>query len=124
MNNRQLYRYALLMGRLARYALLGISVVLLIFALVSGSEEAGLIKNSPNTLPWVGLLAVTLIAGKYKTLGGLLIFLVGIGMIYFFNFRGPNFFFVTFVLTLLITFLGFMVMLSGYIEQNKSMKKV
>ena len=124
MNDRQLYRWSILMGQIARYLLLGISVLLLVFALVSGSEEAGLIKNSPNTLPWVGLLAVTLVAGKYKTLGGLMIFLVGITMIYFFNFRGPNFFFFTFVLTLLITFLGFVVMLSGYIEHSKSMKKV
>ncbi len=55
---------------IARYTILIIGVLVLIFTLLSGAEEYGeglhgIIKNSPNALPWVILLVIVFIAWKW-----------------------------------------------------------
>ena len=49
--------------KISRYTLLLITTLVFIFALISGSEEygggfKGILKNSPNTLPWLLLLGM------------------------------------------------------------------
>ena len=100
-----------ILRNIARYTLLLIGILVFIFALLSGSEGygggiIGIIKNSPNAIPWAFLLALVFIAWKWELVGGIIITTLGIVMVYFFNFRGPNFYLSTFILTLMIAVLG------------------
>jgi hypothetical protein len=104
---RQLQRIALL---LITIGALGI----FLFALVSGMETFGsgitaMLENSPNTLPWLALLVLVWLAWRNKKIGGLLIGIFGLVITWFLNFRGQNFFLITFVICLSISFLGFLI---------------
>jgi hypothetical protein len=110
---------------IARYTLLVLGILVFIFALLSGSEGygggiSGFIKNSPNALPWLFLLILIFVAWKWELVGGIIITLMGVAMIYFFNFYGPNFFLITFILTLLITTLGSFFIISWHLRREKS----
>lgn len=103
----------------ARYGLLLLSVLIFIFALLSGAEEygggfMGVMKNSPNALPWLVLLLLVLFAWKNELLGGILITALGVYFVYYFNFSGPNFWISTFLATLLIPVLGSFFLLSWF----------
>ena len=107
---------------IARYTLLVLSIIVFIFALISGSESygggiIGVMKNSPNTLPWLILLLFIYIAWKWELMGGIIITLLGIVMLYFFN-VGPNFWLTTFILTLLIVIMGLFLILSWYLRKD------
>ena len=85
-------------------------LLIMAFALVSGSDEygggfKGIIQNSPNTLPWLALLIPVLISWKYEKIGAVLITVLGLVTVYFFN-TGPNFFITTFFATLTIPVCG------------------
>ncbi len=100
-----------ILRNIARYSLLCLSVLVFIFALLSGSEDyggglSGIIQNSPNALPWLLLLALTFIAWKWELIGGIIITVIGLYMVYFFNFEGQNFFAITFIITSVIVILG------------------
>ncbi len=110
--------------RIARYGLLVMSVFVFFFALFSGAENygggiEGIMLNSPNAMPWLILLLFLLIAWHWELLGGVLIMLIGLTLLYFFNFQGPNFFLTTFILTILITILGLFFMISWYLRQKR-----
>jgi hypothetical protein len=103
-----------LLQRIALIVLSVMAVIICGFALVSGIETFGsgfssIIENSPNTLPWLALLGLVWLAWRNKKTGGLLITIFGLVITWFFNFRGQNFFLITFVICLTITFLGFMI---------------
>lgn len=94
----------------ARYSLLFIGGMILLFALFSGAESfggglKGLFLNLPNTIPWALLIVLVMVAWKYELAGGLLITGLGIFLLWFFN-QGSNFFVLTFIATLIITLLG------------------
>ncbi len=103
---------------IAWIVLLLLGLLVFVFALLSGSEDIGLLKNSLNTLPWIALLLVTLYAWKKPVFGGLILILLGLAMVYFFNFSGKNFFLSTFILTLVIPLLGFVILFCGYYLNN------
>ncbi len=112
-----------ILRRTARYPLLFLAILTFLFALLSGSEGfgggiMGIIKNSPNALPWALLLFVIYIAWKRELLGGIIITLMGFAMLYFFNIRGQNFFMATFILTLLIIIFGSFFILSWYLRKD------
>lgn len=95
-----------------------ISILLLVFSLLSGSEDyggglSGIVKNSPNSLPWVVFVMGVFIAWRRNVWGGLLIAIFGGVITYYFNFTGSNFFLITFIVCLLIVFLGLLVLFSG-----------
>jgi hypothetical protein len=103
--------------------LLLLSVLVLIFSLLSGSEAygggfSGVMKNSPNSLPWLLFLVLVIISYKKSVLGGFLIMIFGAIITYFFNFTGGNFFLTTFIVCLLIVFLGLLVLFSGLTIKN------
>lgn len=103
----------------ARYSLLAIASILLGFSLLSGSLDydgnlMNILKNSPNALPWLILILLVFVAWKKELIGGLLIVSYGLGLVYFFNFSGPNFWWSTFILTSLIPFLGSLFIVSWY----------
>ena len=63
----------------AQILLLVVSLFWFAFALLSGAEEAGggfigLVRNSPNALPWLLLLAFNWLAHKFNLAGGLILF--------------------------------------------------
>lgn len=118
-------KVANILRNIARYSLLVLGILVFIFALLSGSESygggiTGIIKNSPNAIPWLILLILVFVAWKWELIGGIIITLLGISMIYFFNFTGPNFFLVTFILTIFITMLGAFFVLSWYLRKDKN----
>ncbi len=98
--------------------LLLITTIVVLFALLSGSEDyeegfMGIVKNSPNTLPWVLLLALNYLAWKKELFGGIILTIFGLFITWFFNFSGVNFWQTTFALTFLITLLGIIFILLG-----------
>ena len=124
MRNYDRIRIANVFRNLARYTLLVVGIIVFLFALLSGSEDygggaSGLIQNSPNAIPWLLLLILVFIAWKWELLGGIIITLLGLFLIYFFNFSGPNFFLVTFVITLVITLLGSSFLVSWYLRKGQ-----
>lgn len=67
-----------------------ISSLYFLFALLSGSEKyggglKGILMNSPNALPWLLLFVLVYIAWKWKLIGGILIALMGLFTVFFFN---------------------------------------
>ena len=61
-----------------------------IFALLSGAEEygggfSGVLKNSPNALPWLILFVITYIAWKRELIGGIGIIIAALFSVYFFE---------------------------------------
>lgn len=116
--------YIKVLKYIARYTLLLIASLLLVFSVVSGSEDyggglTGLLKNSPNAIPWLVLILLIFIAWKHELLGGTLIFLCGLWFVYFFNFSGPNFWWITFFLTALIPIMGLVFVLSWYLNKRQ-----
>jgi hypothetical protein len=113
-----------ILRNIARYTLLVLGVLVFIFALFSGSEDygggiRGIIQNSPNALPWLILLILIFIAWKWELVGGIIITLLGIAMLFFFVLLGNNFFLITFILTLLIIMLGSFFIISWYLRKDK-----
>ena len=98
-----------------------LGILVFFFALLSGSEDygggiSGIIKNSPNALPWLLFLVLIFIAWKWELVGGIIITLLGIAILYLSNFRVPI---LTFILVLLIIILGSFFILSWYLRQGK-----
>ena len=109
---------------IARYSILSIGMLVFIFALLSGAEEYGgglhgIIKNSPNVLPWVVLLVIVLIAWKWELVGGILIILLGIFAYWFISFRGNSFNVAPFIIFLLIILMGEFFLISWYLRRKK-----
>ena len=90
--------------------LLIIGILLFIFSLISGSETyggglSGLIRNSPNSIPWIVLLVLVIIARKNYAWGGFLLLIFGGMITYYLNFRGGNFFITTLILGALVNYI-------------------
>jgi hypothetical protein len=106
-----------------------LGILILIFSLISGSEAyggslAGVVKNSPNSIPWVIFLILVIIAWKSNVWGGFLLVIFGGVITYYFNFTGSNFFMTTFIFCLMVIFLGLVVLFTGatiskYNKENK-----
>jgi len=114
-------RFANILRYFARSTMTIIGIVTFTFALISGSDAyggglKGLILNSPNTLPWLALIALIIFTWKKELSGGIIISLFGLGMTYFFN-TGPNFFLSTLILTSLITVSGSLFIGSSYLRK-------
>jgi len=109
----------------ARTLLLIIGIILLLFGILSGAEMQdgvvnGLINNSPNALPGLGLLILAAASWKYELIGGILLTLFGFFLIYFFSSNGNHFFLITFIATLIITILGLFLMASWMIRKKSN----
>ncbi|MFA4941279.1 MAG: hypothetical protein WC582_01615 [Patescibacteria group bacterium] len=74
----------------ARGILIIIAAAAFIFALLSGAESGmmGIIKNSPNALPWLVLFILVFVAWKWEMIGGLVILFFGIFSFFFFHASG------------------------------------
>lgn len=100
-----------------------VGAILFIFSLISGTEEfgggiSGIIKNSPNALPWVLFLLIIAGSIRWKKAGALILAIYSFGILYFFNFSGQNFFPATFLLTSLLV-IASLIILYFAITQKK-----
>ena len=87
MNNLKLLKY---LTWFTRIFLLVFNSFWFVFALLSGAEKygggfRGIIKNSPNALPWLLLFGIVYLAWKNEFLGGVIIFTLGILTMFAFN---------------------------------------
>ncbi|OYT16077.1 MAG: hypothetical protein B7C24_09705 [Bacteroidetes bacterium 4572_77] len=101
-----------------------VGVLVFIFALLSGSEAygggfMGILKNSPNALPWLVFLATIWLAWKWPLLGGILLNILGIFSLFFFVFSSPVFHWPVFVLSIIIMSIGCLFLASWYLSANK-----
>jgi hypothetical protein len=115
---------AVVLKNIARYVLLVLGMLTFLFALVSGSESfgggvMGILKNSPNALPWLILLLLLWLAWKRELIGGLLLMSLGIGLFFFFYSSGGTFYWIPFALTLLIVVLGVFFVISWMLEHPR-----
>jgi len=83
-NIAKVFRYT------ARILLVLASAFWFVFALLSGAEEAGggfmgIVKNSPNALPWLVLFVFVYISFKMELLGGIVIAILGILTVFAFD---------------------------------------
>jgi hypothetical protein len=74
----------------SRILLIIISVFWFVFALLSGAEEygggiKGILKNSPNALPWLILFFFVFLAWKKKLIGGIVILLIAVFTLFMFD---------------------------------------
>ena len=81
---------------LTLWILLIISVFFFIFALVSGSEGfgggfMGIIRNSPNAIPWLLLLIINWFIRKYELWGGIILMIFAFAAGIFFDAFKDNF---------------------------------
>ena len=74
----------------ARILLLIITIFWGVFALLSGASEygggiTGIIKNSPNALPWLVLLIINYLAWKRELIGGIIVLSIALFFSFFFR---------------------------------------
>ncbi len=91
-----------------RYILLIFGVLITLFAILSGAERygggiEGIIKNSPNALPWIVFIVLVIISWKWKIVGGIGLIIFGTYMMFFFNF------------SLIPTLIGLLIVASGIV---------
>jgi len=121
MNTKSKLKIAKYLRNIARYFLLVIGLLVFTFALLSGSEGygggiMGIIKNSPNALPWLIFLIFVFIAWKWELVGGIIITIFGIAALIFFN-SGPNFFWAPNIIVFLFILFGSFFLLSWYLRK-------
>ena len=110
-----------LMGQVSLWGLTLISLLLFVFALFSGAEEntfQGLLKNSPNALPWLIMLAISLFGWKNKLITGVAALILGTLFIVFLAVKGSTLLVVYIVIGLVPMFGGLLVG-SHYAEQSE-----
>ena len=100
-----------ILHKTADYVLLVLGILLFIFALLSGAEQYGgglhgLIRNSPNALPWLVLLILWFIARKNELWGGILILLAVVGAFVFLVTRGNTMHIFPLAILLIIFIMG------------------
>ena len=95
----------------AQAILLILTLFWIVFAVLSGAEEQGggfkgLIKNIPNALPWLVLLAFNFLIYRFNLIGGIVIFLFSWFCFFAFNMyeqKSGAVFFLIFVPLLIIS---------------------
>ncbi|OQY30114.1 MAG: hypothetical protein B6I38_07665 [Anaerolineaceae bacterium 4572_5.1] len=106
----------------ARTILLIITALVFVFSLLSGSEEygggiKGILKNSPNALPWLLLFVFIYVAWKWELVGGAIVALMGVFTVFFFHsYRFPIVFF---VISVPLIILGSFFIASWYLTREQ-----
>ena len=96
----------------ARYVLLIFGILIFLFALVSGAESftiKEILKNSPNSFPWICFLLAVLIAWKNELLGGIILILLGFSGAFFFSIWNNLYEFIFFLVLGIIIFGSFFI---------------
>ncbi len=91
-----------------KWIILILAILIFLFALFSGAEDGGIkgiIRNSPNALPWIILFVFVFILWKRELVGGILLSLFGIFTIFMFDVFEDNIG-VFFIISLLLLLTG------------------
>lgn len=109
---------------LARIPLLILTLFWGTFALLSGANEygggiIGIIKNSPNALPWLVLLGINYIAWKWEIAGGAIILLTGIFLSFFFNMWQPRRLLLIGMIFIPLMITGILFLINGILEKKR-----
>ena len=115
----------LLAARLKKVSLIILLVfnsLIFIFALISGAQELGVgligvLKNSPNTLPWLIMFGFIYVAWKWERIGGTLITAAGLLTVLAFDTYKNVLSFLLISLPFII--LGSLILVSWYIRLRK-----
>jgi len=110
-----------LLGQVSLWGLTLISLLLFVFALFSGAEEntfQGLLKNSPNALPWLIMLAISLFGWKHRLVTGIAALILGTFFIVFLAVNGSTLF-VVYIVVGLIPMFGGLLVGSHYAEKSE-----
>lgn len=123
MEKLKAFKRAAIFRNIARYTVLALGILVFLYALVSGSEEYGggingIIKNSPNALPWLLLMILVYVAWKWEVVGGTTLIILGLSILYVINFPSTNFLSLASILAILIIILGIFFILSWYLESD------
>ena len=115
------YKLAKYLRYTARSVLLIVSVFWFVFALLSGADNygeglIGVLRNSPNALPWLLLSLLVYISWKKELIGGSLISLSGLVTIVFFKTYQYIELFLLISFPLII--LGVFLIISHYLSKN------
>jgi len=105
----------------ARILGLSFGFLIFIFALFSGAEGYGndfiaIAKNSPNALPWLSFLIFIGLAWENEFLGGIIITLLGIAILIFFQ-TTENFMTSSFIIVLIVLLIGNLFLLSWWLRK-------
>ena len=124
MEKNKKLRLARFLRNFARYTLLSIGILLFVFALLSGAEKlggglSGIIKNSPNALPWVILLTILFVAWKRELTGGMLLVLSGLALFGYIVFVHSRFNVPIVILSLIPIFFGGLFITSWYLSKKE-----
>jgi hypothetical protein len=84
--------------------LLVMAISLFVFALMSGAGHSGILRNIPNSLPWILLIILACLTFRWQILGGVLVILFGIFTILFFS--ALEFLWILFIISLPLIILG------------------
>jgi hypothetical protein len=101
--------------RFFKILLIILAVGLVVFSAMSGAESGGFLKNLPNALPWVLLLAFACLAFKWQIAGGVLTLLFGVFTVFFFN--ALESVFVLSAISLPLILIGFILALAGLFKK-------
>lgn len=74
-----------------------IACTIFVFALCSGADTyqnplMGMLKNLPNTMPWIGLFMLVYITWRWELIGGVLLVMFSVFLFIFFNVINGNIF--------------------------------
>lgn len=78
----------------------------------------GIVNNFPNTIPWIFLLIAVFITFKWELAGGLIILIIGIFTIFFFN--ALENLFVLFVISIPLIVLAKLLIIAWYLDRKTS----
>lgn len=105
---------------IARTLSLIISVLLLVFSIFSGAEEAGgVVANLPNAIPGALLLIFTLVAWKWEMFGGFILVLSGVFSMFFFDAFEKDAWPVLFIISLPLLIVGGLFVASAGLSRDK-----
>ena len=120
-------KLAKLFRNVALILLFSMGAFFFVFALLSGAEEyggglRGIVKNSPNALPWLLLLILIYVAWQWELVGGVLISLMGVFTIFFFNVF--KHLFALFAISIPLILLGGLLIASWYLSRESGHEDV
>ena len=126
MGNLRCQRVTLFCRNFTRWFLLVFTILIFIFALLSGSEGygggfKGVIKNSPNALPWLLLFIINWIVWKSELIGSIILIIFALAAGVFFGAFTDNPF-ALFAITIPLFILGLMLLM--YYNCQKKQKQI
>ena len=105
---------------IARSLILFLGLIIFSITFISGIEEIkgsidGIIMSSPYFLAWLSLLGILMVAWEWELVGGITIFIVAIGSLYFFYFYNSTYSFSALILVFALLILSISLISSWYL---------